>query len=412
MKKELLFYVLIAIGSLLRLIWPTDMEWKTDEKLVYAEAHQVVRTGVFPEVGIKSGGGIVNPGMSIGMFAAIAAFTDDPIAMVRVVQWVNVLSLLGFVVLARRKLVGAEREAWVAGLALAAVSPLAVLFSRKIWAQDLLPAFVFVIVTAHMHREKGWAAFIWGLAGALMGQVHMSGFFYAFGLFLLTVVHDRANGIRFQWIAWLLGSALGALTMLPWVAFLATNPQTTTSNFWNLFQLNLYFYWLIDALGLDLYYSLRDDFWTFIRYPIVGGTPTYLVALLHILLVGFALFVLKALFDRIRGLVQRLRQGIDRSKLLRNLSVTRFYLLAILLALGVFLPLSGATIYQHYLICAFPFPFIFLAKLLQPRSRMLMGLAITQLALTVSFMLYIHFVGATVESDYGVTYGAQQIAKP
>ncbi|MCC7500918.1 MAG: hypothetical protein IT229_00215, partial [Flavobacteriales bacterium] len=168
---------------------------------------------------------------------------------------------------------------------------------------------------------------------------------------------------------------------------------------------------LIDALGLDLYYSLRDDYWTFLRYPLVGGTPTYLVALLHVLLAGFALFVLKALFIRVRGLVQWLRQGIDRSMLLKNVSATRFYLLAIFLALGVFLPLSGATIYQHYLICAFPFPFIFLAKLLQARPRILLGLAITQLALTASFMLYIHFVGATVESDYGVAYGVQQVAK-
>lgn len=412
MKKVHLYYVLIAIGSLLRLIWPTDMEWKADEQEVHALAYEALRTGVFPEVGIKSGGGLVNPGMSIGMFAAIAAFTDDPVEMVRVVQWLNVLSLLGFVVLARRKLVGEEREVWLVGLALAAVSPLAVLFSRKIWAQDLLPAFVFVIVTAHMHRGKGWGAFVWGVAGALMGQVHMSGFFYAFGLFLLTVVHDRVNGLRFPWIAWLLGSALGALTMLPWVAFLATNPQTTNSSFWNVFQLNLYFYWLIDALGLDLYYSLREDFWDFIRYPVVGGTPTYVVALLHALLVGFAVFVLKALFIRIGGLVQWFRQGIDRSTLLRNVSVTRFYLLSILLALGVFLPLSGATIYQHYLICAFPFPFIFLAKLLHARSRVLLGLAITQLALTVSFMLYIHYVGATEQSDYGITYRAQQATTP
>ena len=40
--------------------------------------------------------------------------------------------------------------------------------------------------------------------------------------------------------------------------------------------------------------------------------------------------------------------------------------------------LSGTTIYTHYLICAFPFSYIFLASMLQNRRRLLLGVILAQ----------------------------------
>jgi hypothetical protein len=98
-----------------------------------------------------------------------------------------------------------ERTLWLWGLALAAVSPLAILFSRKIWAQDLLPIFCVPLLIGHWYRDKRWGAFIWGLVGAVMGQVHMSGFFLAAGLWLWTIYSDgRQRQLwQTQWLSWL-----------------------------------------------------------------------------------------------------------------------------------------------------------------------------------------------------------------
>ena len=94
MKKEYFLLIIIAVGLVLRLVWISDMEWKDDEKLMYTMAHTALDKGVFPDVGMKSGGGIVNPGLSVGVYAIIAAYTTDPLAMNRVVQIINIISIL------------------------------------------------------------------------------------------------------------------------------------------------------------------------------------------------------------------------------------------------------------------------------------------------------------------------------
>src|SRR4051812_20778249 len=128
LKKEWFFFVAIFIGLVARLIWTQDMEWKDDEKDMYHMAREVVDSGALPAAGMRSGGGLVNPGMSVAPFALIATFTDDPVAMNRMVQWVNVLAIILFLIFILFELKGAERHLWLAGLTLAAVSPLAVLF--------------------------------------------------------------------------------------------------------------------------------------------------------------------------------------------------------------------------------------------------------------------------------------------
>ena len=218
-QKYLLFFI-IAIGLFLRLVWVSDMEWKEDEKWMYNKAHEAADANQFPAVGMRSGGGIVNPGMSVGVYAIIAKFTDDPLEMNWVVQIINVLSVLGFLLFAMLKVKEDEREIWLLGITLAAVSPLAVLFSRKIWAQDLLPILSFIIILSNSYRGKGWAAFVWGLTGALIGQIHMSGFFFAAGLLVFTALHDYYNKIKFRWTYWIAGSLIGGITIIPWIQFL------------------------------------------------------------------------------------------------------------------------------------------------------------------------------------------------
>ncbi|MBK9759679.1 MAG: hypothetical protein IPO90_06840 [Flavobacteriales bacterium] len=405
--KDRLFLAMIVIGCALRVIWPTDMEWKTDEKLLFSMAEDAEMKGAIPEVGMGSGGGIMNPGMSVGVFALIAAITDGPIGMVQAVQWINVISLLGFLVIAFFRYKGNEQKMWFAGLALAAISPLAVIFSRKIWAQDLLPAFAFLITLAHWHRGKWVGAFTWGLMGALMGQVHMSGFYYAFGLFSVSVLHDHFNEKRIRWIPWLTGSAAGAILLLPWLQYLLHNEQNSAAHLSNIVQLNFFFYWLIDALGLDVYYSLRENFWEYLREPLIGSTPTYLVAALHIALVFLTAVVVRELYAFIRKTVSGLKGVGSMRAFFMNMSATKLQMLAILVGIGVLFPLTGVTVVQHYLICTFPFMYVFIAHLLSKQERVMRAMLVVQLLVTLGFLWYIHTNGGAPEGDYGVNYRTQ-----
>src|SRR5262245_55136764 len=90
-------WFLIAAGTLFRLVWPLDMEWKLDEKWMFQVAERIANgSEPWPWVGMQSGAGFRNPGLSIWPFAALGYLFDDPVAMVQTIQWVNVLALWGF----------------------------------------------------------------------------------------------------------------------------------------------------------------------------------------------------------------------------------------------------------------------------------------------------------------------------
>ena len=407
MKKEYFLLLIILLGLLMRLIWTTDMEWKGDETYMFTTAHESIDKGIFPNVGMESGGGLVNPGLSVGIFEAIASFTNDPIAMGRVVEISNIIAILSFLIFVLYKIELKEKEVWFLGIVLASISPLAVLFSRKIWAQDMLPIFSFIIILTNFYRNKKSCAFLWGLFGAIIGQIHMSGFFFAFGLFVFTIIHDRYNKINFKWAYWLAGSAIGSITLIPWISFIIHNPQMSKASFWHIFQFNFYLYWFLDSFGLNIYYSLRKDFWLFIKEPVFGGIPTYLVAVAHLFLV----FISFIFLNKILKYFVKIYQLIKQKKLLENLfigiSITKFYLLSILLGLGIFMTLSGTTIYQHYIICAFPFTYIFFVKIFKDNKKIIYSVIIAQLIISASFLTFIHKNNGAENGNYGKAYHTQ-----
>lgn len=408
LRDSIFIFIMIAFGIFLRLIWASDMEWKDDEKDMVAMAIKAVDTGALPSAGMRSGGGIVNPGLSVAPFAAFALFTKDPVTMNKLVQLVNVLALCCFLFFILLKIKGPEREVWLWGIALAAVSPLAVLFSRKIWAQDMLPMVSFLFLAANYHRQKGWGAFFWGLTGALMGQIHMSGFFFAAGIFLFTLVHDHFNGIRFRWAYWLTGSFLGSITLISWLIFMLQHPQINRQSWTHAFEFSFFIYWFIDSLGINIYYSLREHFWDFIREPILFGLPSYLMVFVHLFLIAMAAITLSKLVKLGRSFIKSLSGGALRSgKFFLNMSLTKFYLYGILLGLGVLLTFGFTMVHPHYLICAFPFQYIFLAKLFEKQKLLFRSIVVAQLIITMGFLFYIHKNGGAPNGDYGVAYRVQ-----
>ena len=404
--KYFIFFC-IAAGIFLRLNWNADMEWKADEQWTYEKAHETGASGTFPASGMQSGGGIVNPGLSLGIFALIASFSNDPLSMNRVVQLINIAAILCFLWFALTKIKSQERQIWLYGIALASVSPLAVLFARKIWAQDLLPVFSFLVLLGNFNRHKSAGAFLWGLSGALIGQIHLSGFFFAAGIFVFTLLHDRYNKIKFNWLPWLAGSALGSITIVLWLIYMLEQPQFTRFNILHLLQFNFYIYWFLDALGLNIMYSLRKEFWEFINEPVIFGIPFFLIAIVHLFLATAGIFTLKKMARYAKTFYLNLRQKTFSAFLFANTSVTKFYLLSILLGLGVFMNFSGFTVNPHYLICAFPFVYIFLAKIFEENTLLLKGIIIAQLFITIMFQVYVHSHNGIKTGDYGVTYREQ-----
>lgn len=403
MKSNSFFiFFCLALGVLMRVIWVSDMEWKDDEKIMYDLAYQHGCTNEFPSIGMMSGGGVVNPGMSVAFFALLSKFSSSPLGLARGVQWMNVAAIFILLWFIYKKIDEEQRIIWLLGLALAAVSPMAILFSRKIWAQDMLPFFTAILIVAIHQRSRLHWAFVYGLLAALIGQIHMSGFFLAFGWVSFSVLHDLYHKRKIQFVAIIAGGIVGLIPMIPWLIYISTHKQGSYLILDHVLQFRFYIYSFLDALGLNLVYTFEKEINAFYQYP-----GFYLVAAIYVLLLAAALFTLWLMG---RWMIDFFRSIRDNGilKVIFNCSEARFYTQGIFIGLGLLMTLSGTEIYAHYLICIFPFTYIWLSRLFIRNTAFFKGIVICQAILSVLFLLYVHQNDGIREGDYGVTYKYQQ----
>jgi hypothetical protein len=407
--------IAVILGAALRLVWPRDIEYKIDEAWTFQQAQAVGRTAPFPWLGMPSSAEIANPGMSLWVFVLLSRLfaVTDPVGLARAVQYLNVAALVLLIWVAFRPILRDQRESWLWAAALAAVNPLAVLFHRKIWPPSVLPLCTLVMLLAWWRRERPWGAFAWGLIGACLGQVHMSGFFFAAGFTAWALLFDRK---RVAWRAWLCGSCLGALPLFPWLWYLVTEGggQAGFSARWiRLLEFKFWFHWATEPLGLGLKYALGEDFSEFLGYPFIQGWPTFLVGLLHVVIAGVGAVI----FARAGQRLWRSRKNLGDLWIGRQ-SATAFTQGAALWGFGILLTLPLLAFNRHYLIITFPLEFIWLAGLalgpakqrpggLKVARALLLVLCVSQLLLSASFLSYVHNAQREIQGHYRTPYGAQ-----
>ena len=396
----------VLLGIVFRLAWINDIEYKSDESWTFTHTESFFTTHEWPAVGSMSSQGLVNPGLTLWQDIAIEAFVPaDPQSVTRGIEIVNCATLLLLVLFIWACVDMREKEAWSWALALISVNPLAVLFSRKIWQQDLLPPYALAALWGWWYRDRWWGALIWGFVGALLGQVHLGGFYYAAAFFLVTLYYGRRDT---NWTAWLIGSVLGALPMLPWLyVIFTTHSDVAPASFANLTPM-IFVHWLGYASGLELAYSLGHDFWRFLTGPVIGGVPTYLTALVHVMLLVLEGLIFVRLYRRWSAQTQAL--------LFSPQSKTALALLAGFLVHGLFVIATLHESYLHYLVIAFPLPVLSLVWLDRAASSrngvitqsrgLLLAIVIGQAMLTLLFQLYVH-QAAHIDGDYGTPWHAQ-----
>jgi hypothetical protein len=396
----------LVVGSALRFIWPADMEWKADEIWMF-DAARAIADGrePWPWVGMMNSAGFPNPGLSVWFFALLAAQAKTPVALVRWVQVLNVVALwMAFYLAFWRVKDPQERAIWLNGLALAAVSPVAILFSRKIWAQDVLPIVAVLFWVAHACRNRRWGAGAWGLIGALIGQIHMSGFFLAAGVWVWTLYAQLrspqmgASPVRsVRWSWWLGGTLLGVLPMLPWLRLVSASAGSSSRTWVALLVPKFFAHWWATSLGVNLGYSLGTHFWSdFLPWPVVLGHPIYLVAIAHGLLLGLGFWGLIRWFRfHSRPMARLLDPG--RTHLSLDLRASG-------LAVGTLFALLCLPVPLHYLIVVFPWPFIWLKSIFPESDWRWALILVSQLILSILFLALIHHTGGFADSDYGLVY--------
>jgi hypothetical protein len=406
----------VAVGAALRLAHPEDIEYKFDEAWTYNHAHAALRTTTLPLVGMRSSAGVINPGASVWLFVALDRLfaVEAPPDLARAVQVLNILALVLLTAFAWRWVPTEEREPWLWGTALVSLNPLAILFHRKIWPPSCFPFFVMLFLMAWSSRSRRGGALAWGALGALLGQLQMGGFFFALAFVGWAALFGRRE---VRWGAWLVGSCLGAVPLWPWLCavLVGVDGQTHAAlRWWHALECRFWLHFFSEPIGLTLTYTLGKDFGDFLSWPLVEGRGTYLVAVLHgvIIAAGTAVFgrAVRILWQkRARwGLVFR---GVD--------SPTAFTQNAALWGYGCLMTLSLLPVHRHYLIILFPLPFVWLARAAlaqpvgernqRPLRSVLAGLCVAQALLSLCLISYVHSSQRLIRGDYGTPYGAQQL---
>jgi hypothetical protein len=243
-----------------------------------------------------------------------------------------------------------------------------------------------------------------------LGQIHMSGFFLAAGFAIVTWLGERR---RVPWRAFLLGAALGSLTLIPWALEIGRHPPARTGAWlgWEeAVQLKFWVFWLSDPLGLHLGQILGvhrgGSFWAqlgpFLAEPRVAGHATGGVAAAHALLLvsGVALYAGGA------GRAGRTWRGsrepwVRADESLRAIACGWF-------GFGALLTLSCLWLRRYYLLVSFPLEGLGLARagLAQDARgrRWLTVIVVSGAFVSAMFLAQVHRDGGAPLGDYGRSY--------
>jgi hypothetical protein len=404
----------LLAGGVFRLTWPGDMEYKTDEAWVYELVHDFIQDGRFMWLGMPSSQNVRIPGLSIWQFYPLGALfgVDDPVHLVRGVQVLNCLALVALLLFAWRVVAPEEREWWLWTVALVCVNPSLVLFHRKIWPPSAMTIGLVALLLCWWRRERRWGAFGWGALAALLFQIHVGMLFHAAALTAYTWLADRR---RVTWRWWLAGSVVAALPALPWLWYMRTTHDHGESQALQLHRLvegKYWSHWASEPVGMGLNYALGPDSEALRAWPNAGGVATHGVALLQVVAAGLGVGLL------LSALARWWRQRPpSRDWLGAGNCQSELILHAMFWGFGLVLSATCLRFYRHYLLLAFPFPMLWLARLALPRNagprQLLLGrgallaICVTTALITASTLWWIHDHGGTMVGGYGLSYSSQ-----
>lgn len=209
------FVGIVLLAAVARLARPGLTEFKADEGRLLTSALEMAG-GEFAVRGISSSVGFPNAPMSVWLYSLPLVVWPHPYAATFFTGLLGVAAVAGVYWLGRRY--WGVPAANVAALMMA-VSPWAILFSRKIWAQDLLPVFaVGWAIAAALAFVEGRRSFIilHLVCLAIAIQIHPAAIGLAPATLLFLIVFRR----QVDWRMTILGGLLAALTAGPFLSYL------------------------------------------------------------------------------------------------------------------------------------------------------------------------------------------------
>ena len=372
--RHVVVVCIVVVAATARFFRLDLMEFKGDEAGVYRLAlHALGYTepGVgrfFPTEGIASSVGVPNPPLFVYLVALPTAVVRSPLAPVGLIAATNVVAVwLCYVAGAR---IWSRLTGMIAS-ALLALAPWGIIFSRKLWEQDLLPivsALFLLELHALLVQRRVRAVTTLVILAAVGMQLHFSAVVLG-GLAVCALVRARSVVTARSLAA---GLAVAAVLWLPFLALhgsslLHPHPASVPPTIAHRFA---------HAVHLTAAIGGTDELST-----LVSWQPPAAQALT--LLLAVATFA---------GLTLSVRDGHGDLRSVRGLALVWY------VAPAALLTLLRTTPYIHYFIVLFPLPFIGLGYLVSRlRSRLRVA------GIVVAALLAVVFASTDIELAHRIT---------
>ncbi len=211
----LLAGTILLLAGALRMAAPGLSEFKADEARLLSLAYDMAE-GELALRGISSSVGLPNFPASVWLYALPVSIWPHPYAATIFTGLLSTLAVALTYWFVRRYW---GMTAALAATLLYAASPWAIVFSRKIWAQNLLPLFVLGwVIGAALALVERRSRFIWlhFLCLALAVQIHLAAVALIPTTLLLLLIFRRSV----RWRDLLIGALLALITALPFALYL------------------------------------------------------------------------------------------------------------------------------------------------------------------------------------------------
>jgi 4-amino-4-deoxy-L-arabinose transferase-like glycosyltransferase len=214
--EYLLVGFILLLAGILRMAAPGLTEFKADEARLLTLAYDMA-DGVFALRGISSSVGLPNFPASVWLYALPVSIWPHPYAATIFTGFLNTLAVALTYWFVRRYW---GVTAALGSSLLYAVSPWAIIFSRKIWAQNLLPFFVLLwVISAALALVEKRPRFLWlhFIALAIAIQIHLA----AIALLPATILFLIIFRHNVRWQDVLIGGLLAFLSVIPFAYYLS-----------------------------------------------------------------------------------------------------------------------------------------------------------------------------------------------
>jgi hypothetical protein len=188
-----ILYGLFVCCLLMRFMHLDAIEFKADEfkavKMAFDNIHHHLALS-----GLRASNGLYNPPFFIYLMSLPVSVTHSPEIITGFVVFLNIVGL-GLWFLLLRRLFSEENALFM--IVLFASAPWALVYSRKIWAQDCLVPFmagIFWLMTDLKDRYKSWKVWVLAALIAVVTQLHMSAWFLPLAL----AVYIFLNKVRIE----------------------------------------------------------------------------------------------------------------------------------------------------------------------------------------------------------------------